>query len=49
MYTCGERSDPLPGIKKILAYLKPREYYVWYADRSQNAKGGNDPIRITKL
>ena len=49
VYTCGEKSDPLPGIKRIVAYLKPREYYVWYADRSQAAKGRNDPIRIAKL
>jgi len=37
VYTCGEESDPLPGIKHILAYLKPRDYRVWYADRGQGA------------
>ncbi len=37
VYTCGEQSDPLPGIKHIVAYLKPKDYRVWYADRGQNA------------
>ncbi len=36
VYTCGEQSDLLPGIKHIVTYLKPKDYRVWYADRGQN-------------
>ncbi len=38
VYTCGEQSNPLPGIKHIVNYLKPLDYRVWYADRSQGVR-----------
>ncbi len=38
VYTCGEQSDPLPGIKHIVTYLKPKDYRVWYADRGQDTR-----------
>jgi len=39
VYTCGEHSDPRPGLRELINYLKPEEYYVWYADRSQGSRG----------
>ncbi len=36
VYTCGEHSDPLTGIKHIIEFLDPEDYNVWYAERSQD-------------
>lgn len=38
VYTCGEDSEPSLGLKVLLEYLKPREYDVAYADRTQRRK-----------
>jgi len=35
VYTCGEQSDPLKGIEVIIEFLKPKNYKLMYADRSQ--------------
>lgn len=49
VYTCGEHSDPLPGLKHIINFLKPKEYYIWYADRSQVTGNVKDPHRLLSL
>lgn len=35
IYTCGDKSDPWKAFKYIVERLKPEDYIVNYADRSQ--------------
>ncbi len=35
IYTCGEKSDPWKAFKYIIQRLKPENYTVNYADRTQ--------------
>lgn len=36
IYTCGEKSDPWRAFKHIVERIKPRDYTVNYADRTQH-------------
>ncbi|ABN69608.1 S-adenosylmethionine decarboxylase related [Staphylothermus marinus F1] len=38
VYTCGEKSDPWRAFNYIVEKLKPKEYTVNYADRTQLLK-----------
>jgi len=38
VYTCGEKSDPFKGLKLIVEYLRPEDYSVAFADRTQRPR-----------
>ncbi|MEM1675616.1 MAG: adenosylmethionine decarboxylase [Desulfurococcaceae archaeon] len=38
VYTCGDKSDPWKAFQYIVERLKPKDYTINYADRTQHIK-----------